>query len=65
MSRMQTVIWKSRKQIDYFIQKEMDAIVIIGIDSDGLKDSVEKAKEAGIEVIAYDRLITDADVDYI
>lgn len=54
---------EQKKQIDYFIQKEMDAIVIIGIDSDGLKDSVEKAKEAGIEVIAYDRLITDADVD--
>lgn len=54
---------EQKKQIDYFIQKEMDAIVIIGIDSDGLKDSVEKAKEAGIKVIAYDRLITDAEVD--
>lgn len=54
---------EQKKQIDYFIQKKMDVIVIICIDSDGLKESVEKAKEAGIEVIAYDRLITDADVD--
>lgn len=54
---------QQKKQIEYFIQKEMDAIVIIGIDSDGLKESVEKAKEAGILVIAYDRLITDAEVD--
>ena len=54
---------EQKKQIEYFIKKEMDVIVIVCIDSAGLKESVEKAKEAGIEVIAYDRLITDADVD--
>lgn len=54
---------EQKKQIDYFIQKEMDAIVIICIDSAGLKEHVQKAKDAGIKVIAYDRLITDADID--
>lgn len=54
---------EQKKQIDYLIKKEMDVIVIICIDSDGLKSSVEKAKEAGIKVIAYDRLIMDSDVD--
>ena len=54
---------EQKKQIDYFIQKGMDVIVIICIDSQELKESVEKAKAAGIKVIAYDRLITDADVD--
>lgn len=54
---------EQKKQIDYLIEKKMDVIVIICIDSDGLKSSVEKAKEAGIKVIAYDRLITNADVD--
>lgn len=54
---------EQKKQIDYLIKKEMDVIVIICIDSDGLKDSVKKAKEAGIKVIAYDRLIMDSDVD--
>ncbi|MDD6810394.1 MAG: substrate-binding domain-containing protein [Lachnospiraceae bacterium] len=54
---------EQKKQIDYFIKKGMDVIVIICIDSDGLKESVAKAKEEGIKVIAYDRLITDADVD--
>lgn len=54
---------EQKKQIDYFIQKEMDAIVIICIDSTGLKEHVQKAKDAGIKVIAYDRLITDADID--
>lgn len=54
---------EQKNQIDYFIKKDMDVIVIICIDSAGLKDHVQKAKDAGIKVIAYDRLITDADVD--
>lgn len=52
-----------KKQIDYFIDKGMDVIVIICIDSESLTDSVKKAKAAGIKVIAYDRLIRNADVD--
>ncbi len=51
------------KQIDYFIKKGMDVIVIVCIDSNALADSVKDAKDAGIKVIAYDRLINDADVD--
>lgn len=54
---------EQKKQIDYFIKKGMDVLVIVCIDSEGLRDSVQKAKDAGIKVIAYDRLITDADVD--
>ncbi|MBD5462325.1 MAG: sugar ABC transporter substrate-binding protein [Lachnospiraceae bacterium] len=56
-------IEEQKKQIEYFIQKGMDVIVIICIDSDDLKEQVQKAKEAGIKIIAYDRLIVDADVD--
>lgn len=51
------------KQIEYFIKKKMDAIVIICIDSDALKDTVKKAKDAGIIVVAYDRLIHHANTD--
>ena len=54
---------EQKKQIDYFIQKGMDVIVIICIDSDALKESVEKAKNAGIKIVAYDRLINNADID--
>lgn len=54
---------EQKKHIDYFIQKGMDVIVIICIDSAGLQSSVKKAQEEGIKVIAYDRLILDADVD--
>ena len=51
------------EQIDYLIEKGMDVIVIICIDSQALKESVRKAKASGIKVIAYDRLIMNADVD--
>lgn len=54
---------EQKKQIEYLIERGMDVIVIICIDSDGLKSTVKKAKDAGIKVIAYDRLITDADID--
>lgn len=52
-----------KEQIDYFIDKHMDVIVIIGMDSDGIRDNVERAIDNGIKVIAYDRLITDTPVD--
>lgn len=54
---------EQKKQIDYFIKKEMDVIVIIAIDPEELRDSVARAKNAGIKVVSYDRLIDDADVD--
>lgn len=54
---------EQKKQIDYFIQKGMDVIVIIAIDPEELRESVSRAKEAGIKVVSYDRLIDDADVD--
>jgi len=54
---------EQKKQIDYFIKKGMDAIVIVSIDSGALRDSVKKAKDEGIVVIAYDRLISNAGVD--
>lgn len=57
------VVEEQKKQIDYFIQKGMDVIVIIAIDPASLRESVKKAKDAGIRVLSYDRLIDDADVD--
>lgn len=54
---------KQISQIEYFIEKKMDVIVIVAIDGDALSEVVEKAKKADIKVIAYDRLILNADVD--
>ncbi|MCC8103503.1 MAG: substrate-binding domain-containing protein [Clostridiales bacterium] len=50
-------------QIEYFIKKEMDVIVIIAVDGDALRDVVNEALEAGIHVICYDRLISDVEAD--
>lgn len=51
------------KQIEYFIKKQVDAIVIVAIDADKLTDVVIRAKKAGIPVICYDRLVRNADAD--
>lgn len=54
-------------QIDYFIEKKMDVIVVVMVASDadpeGLVNAVERAQKAGIRVVAYDRLILNAGVD--
>ena len=41
---------QQKKQINYFIDKGMDVIVIICIDSEGLAEQVQKAKEAGVQM---------------
>ncbi len=51
------------KQIQYFIDKKMDVIVVIAIDDIALKDIVANARKEGIKVIAYDRPIRNANVD--
>ena len=56
-------IEEQKKHIDYFIKKGVDAIVVVSVDSYDLREYVKKAQEAGIKVIAYDRLIADANVD--
>lgn len=54
---------KQIEQIDYFVKKNVDVIVIISVDCDSISDSIKKAKDAGIKVIAYDRLCMNSDVD--
>ncbi len=54
---------RQKDQIRYLIEKKMDVIVIIAVDSSSLKKEVQEAKNAGIRVVAYDRLISDADID--
>ncbi|WP_431993363.1 sugar ABC transporter substrate-binding protein [Streptomyces albogriseolus] len=47
---------KQAGQMQRMIEKKVDAIVLDAVDSHGIAESVAKAKEAGIPVIAYDRL---------
>ncbi len=50
-------------QIDYFIEKGMDVIVIVATDGYSLQEAVKKAHDKGIKVICYDRLIVDGGSD--
>ena len=50
-------------QIEYFIQKKMDVIIIIPIDGNALYDVVKEAKSKGICVICYDRIIPNVNAD--
>ncbi len=50
-------------QIKYFINKKVDAIVVVPIDAQALTEVVVKAKKAGIPVMCYDRLIKNANTD--
>jgi putative multiple sugar transport system substrate-binding protein len=52
-------------QIENMITKGVDVLVIAAIDGTTLSDTLAKAKEAGVLVIAYDRLISKTEnVDY-
>lgn len=50
-------------QIEYFIEKEVDVIVVVSIDAEGLTEVLQKAKKNNIKVIAYDRLVKNVPVD--
>lgn len=54
---------KQVSQIEYFIDMKMDVIVIIPTDSNALVQVVDMAKEAGIMIVAYDRLLIDSNVN--
>ncbi|WBB59569.1 sugar ABC transporter substrate-binding protein [Streptomyces sp. WMMC500] len=52
-------------QIDNMITKGVDALVVAAIDNTSLTEVLSDAEEAGIPVIAYDRLILETEnVDY-
>lgn len=50
-------------QIEYFIDKKMDVIVIVPTEADKLSEVIAKAKRAGISVICYDRLCLSSNAD--
>lgn len=50
-------------QIDYLISQNVDVIVIIAVDCEAISDAVKRAKNKGIRVISYDRLIKNVDAD--
>ena len=56
---------KQAADVESLITKGAKALIILAWDQDAILPSVEKAKQRGIPVIAYDRLIQDKDVTYV
>ncbi|WAZ27236.1 substrate-binding domain-containing protein [Streptomyces cinnabarinus] len=44
------------QQVDSMITNKVDVIILDAVDAAAIKSSVQKAKDAGIPVVAYDRL---------
>lgn len=51
--------------IDSFIEQGADVLVLLAQDGKAIKPALAKAKDEGIPVIAYDRLLEDPDVLYL
>ncbi len=52
-------------QIENMVAKGVNVLIIAAIDGSTLSDVLSKAKESGVLVVAYDRLISKtADVDF-
>jgi D-xylose transport system substrate-binding protein len=46
-----------QQQVDTLITKGVDAMILAPIDAQGIQSTVERADDAGIPVVAYDRLV--------
>jgi D-xylose transport system substrate-binding protein len=55
---------KQQQQVEAAITEQVDVMVLDPVDSTTAGAFANKAKQAGIPVISYDRLILDADLDY-
>ncbi len=56
-------IEKEILQIESLVSQGVSVIVVMPSDSEAIWPAIEKAKQAGIKVISYDRLIKDSDID--
>lgn len=54
---------KQLSQIQNMLSQKIDVLVIIAINSDSLSTVVDQAKAEGVKVVAYDRLINNAEID--
>ena len=54
---------KQITQIENLVSQGVKVIVVIPADSEKIRPAIEKANQAGVKIIAYDRLIKNSDVD--
>jgi D-xylose transport system substrate-binding protein len=50
-------------QVENLISRGMDVIVIVPFNGKVLANTIAEARQAGIKVVSYDRLILDSDID--
>src|SRR5687768_5968215 len=55
---------KQQQQVEAAVTEGVDVMVLDPVDSAAAAGLVSRAKQAGIPVVSYDRLILDADLDY-
>jgi D-xylose transport system substrate-binding protein len=56
---------KQLADVESLITRGANALIILAFDADAVLPAVQKAKAAGIPVVAYDRLIQDKDAFYV
>jgi len=57
-------IQKQRELIRMLAEKGIKVLVIQPVDSSGISSEIQKISQKGIKVVAYDRIIYDADIDF-
>ncbi len=54
---------EQEKQVQYLLDQGIDVLVLVPHDAVSAASMVKKAKDRGVKVISYDRLVKNADVD--
>ena len=54
---------EQEKQVQYLLDQGIDVLVLVAHDAVTAASMVKKAKDRGVKVISYDRLVKNADVD--
>ena len=54
---------EQEKQVQYLLDQNIDVLVLVPHDAVSAARMVKKAKDRGVKVISYDRLVKNADVD--
>lgn len=56
---------KQVTQIENFIQKEMDVIVIAAVEANGIQDITKQAMDEGIKIVSYSTVIDNYDTEFL
>ena len=53
---------EQNKQLLYLLEREVSVVVVVAKKRDSLTESIKTLRSRGVDVISYDRLISDADI---